>query len=78
MQLKKININDDILVKLTPQGLAYYRANPWGATKPKKYRSYYILQLWVFMKVFGPLIRMGLEVGKYFSLNVAFREEDLK
>ena len=78
MNLKVFNINDDVYVKLTPQGLVYYNLHPLGCCNLRKSGEYYKMELWVFMKIFSPLVNMGCNIGAYFDLNIAFRKEDLQ
>jgi hypothetical protein len=74
-----LNVNDEVLVRLTPQGHARLMANHAELFKGISYAPEYVppkrtadgwdrFQLWVLMAAFGPYLHNGM-TGQFFINN---------
>lgn len=83
--MKKINLNDLIKVQLKEEGKHIYihqydhlpgMENYYLTMKNNLDENGFVeMQLWHFIQVFGPYMRMGFELP--FSTNIYLRDEDI-
>lgn len=70
------NINDEVIVKLTPEGERVYTMNCIGNRSRLNNDGVYNFQIWDFMAIFGPEIHHGMQKLLFVSNKLVFPDPE--